>query len=135
MRSGFSGNARHIRGAAVCVAALVTTTVIPAAAPSAAQPSLQFSVFAHTSIPLVDIVWTGRQFLLVRNTDTVLTAMSARGRVGAVFATLPRLVEETRCVASPGAHGFARGAVYCHTPDNRIYRISPDGRQIRILAT
>jgi len=135
MRSAFSANARHIRRVGVCVAALVATTAIPAAAPSAPQPSLQFSVFAHTGIPLVDIVWTGRQFLLVRNTDTVLTAMSARGQVGAVFATLPRLVEETRCVASPGAHGFPKGAVYCHTPDNRIYRISPDGRQIRTVAT
>jgi hypothetical protein len=61
--------------------------------------------------------------------------MDARGVVGAVFATLPRLVEETRCIASPGAHGFPAGEIYCHTPDNKIYRLSADGRRIRILAT
>ena len=102
---------------------------------SAAKPALRFSVFSHTGIGLVDIVWTGSQFLLVQNTDTVLTTMDTSGRVGAVFARLPRLVEETRCVASSGNHGFARGLIFCHTPDNKIYRLSADGGSIDVLAT
>ena len=32
-------------------------------------------------IGLVDVVWTGEQFLLVQNTDTVLTSMDTAGRV------------------------------------------------------
>ena len=136
MRSGFSDDALPAARRVLAVAvALAATSAIPAAAPSATQPSLRFSVFSHTGIPLVDILWTGRSFLLVRNTDTVLTSMDTRGVVGDVFATLPRLVEETRCVAPPGAHGFRKGEIYCHTPDNRIYGISADGRRIRVLAT
>jgi hypothetical protein len=136
MRSGFGADGlRRARRLLILAVALAATSMIPAAAPSATLPLLQFRVFSHTGIPLVDILWTGRSFLLVRNTDTVLTAMDSRGVVGEVFATLPRLVEETRCVPSPGAHGFPAGDVYCHTPDNKIYRISADGRRIRLHAT
>ncbi len=119
----------------VVLVAVAAAAILDGAAPSAAPPSLQFTVFSHTGIGLVDIVWTGKQFLLVQNTDTVLTTMDTAGRVGPVFARLPRLVEETRCVASPGAHGFPAGLVYCHTPDNKIYRLSADGRSIDVLAT
>jgi hypothetical protein len=114
--------------------ALAALTLVASGA-SAAHPVLRFTVFSHTGIGLVDIVWTGQTFLLVRNTETELTTMSATGEVGAVFARLPRLVEETRCIASPGRHGFPAGVVYCHTPDNRIYRLSADGRQIDVFAT
>jgi hypothetical protein len=43
-------------------------------------------------------------------------------------------VEETWCRLSPGAHGFARGDIYCHAPDNTIYRISPDGSAVDVFA-
>lgn len=117
------------------VAGALAALTLAAPGASAARPALQFTVFSHTGIGLVDIVWTGKQFLLVQNTDTVLTTMDTAGRVGPVFARLPRLVEETRCVASPGTHGFARGLIFCHTPDNKIYRLSADGRSIDVLAT
>ena len=42
------------------------------------------------------------------------------------FASMPRLVEETRCRPSPGAHGFPPGAIFCHAPDNTIYQIDAD---------
>jgi hypothetical protein len=51
------------------------------------------------------------------------------------FATMPRQVEETRCRLSPGAHGFAAGDIYCHSPDNKIYRISSDGKTVTVFAT
>jgi hypothetical protein len=41
---------------------------------------------------------------------------------------MPKLTEETRCRTSPGAHGFPAGYVYCHAPDNTIYRLAPDGK-------
>jgi hypothetical protein len=47
---------------------------------------------------------------------------------------MPRQVEETRCSPSPGAHGFAAGDLYCHSPDNKIYRISPDGKTVTVFA-
>src|SRR5439155_4337550 len=51
------------------------------------------------------------------------------------FAAMPRQVEETRCRLSPGAHGFVAGDIYCHSPDNKIYRISPDGKTVTVFAT
>jgi hypothetical protein len=133
-RSGCAGEMSCARRLPAVLAA-ASAAVLAGAAPSAAPLSLRFSVFSHTGIGLVDIVWTGKQFLLVQNTETVLTTMDTAGRVGPVFAQLPRLVEETRCIASPGAHGFPAGSVYCHTPDNKIYRLSADGRTIDVLAT
>jgi hypothetical protein len=47
---------------------------------------------------------------------------------------MPSFVEETRCRLSPGAHGFAAGDVYCHAPDNTIYRIAGDG-SVTVFAT
>lgn len=48
---------------------------------------------------------------------------------------MPRLVEETRCILSPGTHGFPAGAIFCHSPDNKIYEISPDGANKTVFAT
>jgi hypothetical protein len=117
------------------LAGALAALALSAPGSSATTPALRFTVFSHTGIGLVDVVWTGAQFLLVQNTDTVVTSMDTAGRVGPVFARLPRLVEETRCIASPGTHGFARGLIFCHTPDNKIYRLSADGRSIDVLAT
>jgi hypothetical protein len=49
------------------------------------------------------------------------------GRVTGLFATMPNIVEETRCVPSPGRFGFPKAGLFCHAPDNRIYRLAPDG--------
>ena len=41
---------------------------------------------------------------------------------------MPKLVEETRCRPSTGRHGFTAGTLYCHSPDNVIYRIDASGK-------
>jgi len=45
------------------------------------------------------------------------------------------MTEETRCAVSPGGHGFPADQIYCHVPDNRIFRVSPDGKTIRLFAS
>lgn len=120
---------RLIAFAALILAALA---IVPA---RAATPTLHFQVFARTGLRLADIVWTGRRFLYVENTSSRIVAAGPHGMPFTPFATLPRQVEETRCRPSPGTHGFPARAIYCHAPDNKIYRISADGKTITVLAT
>jgi hypothetical protein len=114
--------------AALAVAAVVTM------AASTSAPTVHFRVFARTGLRLTDIVWTGRQFLYVDNTTNRVAAAGPSGMPLTPFAQMPRQVEETRCSPSPGAHGFATGDLYCHSPDNKIYRISPDGKTVTVFA-
>jgi len=81
------------------------------------------------------IAWTGRQFLYVENTANTVWAAPPAGQPVHRFATLPKLVEETRCILSPGLHGFPPGVVYCHSPDNKLYEISSNGSKITVFAT
>src|SRR5919201_7084592 len=117
---------------ALAVAAVVTTAA-GAAAPTV--PSVHFHVFARTGLRLTDIVWTGRQFLYVDNTTNRVAAAGPSGTPLRPFAQMPRQIEETRCRLSPGAHGFAAGDLYCHSPDNKIYRITADGKTVTVVAT
>jgi hypothetical protein len=117
----------------LAVALLLALTAVPAAA--APAPTLHFSVFAQTGLRLTGVVWTGSQFLYVENTTNAIYAGDAKGGSLRPFAALPNVVEETRCAPSPGRHGFARGWIYCHLPDNRIFRISRDGTQIRLFTS
>jgi hypothetical protein len=120
----------------LALAALAAAAALLAvAASSAASPTLRFRVFSRTGIALTDVLWTGKQFLLVENTKNDLHVLDASGKLRGVFADLPKMTEETRCVLSPGTHGFPADVVYCHTPDNKIYRISPDGQKIEVFAT
>ncbi len=114
---------------ALAAAALVTT------AAGAGAPTVHFRVFARTGLRLTDIIWTGQQFLYVDNTTNHVAAAGPSGMPLTPFVTMPRQVEETRCRLSPGAHGFAAGDLYCHSPDNKIYRISPGGKTVTVLAT
>ena len=111
----------------LAVAAGVTT------AAGASAPTVHFHVFARTGLRLTDVVWTGRQFLYVDNTTNRVAAAGPSGMPLRPFAQMPRQVEETRCRLSPGAHGFAAGDLYCHSPDNKIYRISPNGKTVTVL--
>jgi hypothetical protein len=108
-----------------------------AAAPAAAgpPPALHLDVFVRTGIRLTGVVWTGRQFLYIENTKNAIFAGDARGGPLRPFAALPSMVEETRCAVSPGGHGFPAGGIYCHVPDNRIFRISRDGKTVRLFAS
>ncbi len=93
------------------------------------------TVFARTGMNMDSILWTGSRFLYVVNTEnTALTAPPA-GMPLTAFATMPKLVEETRCIMSPGTHGFPAGVFFCHSPDNKIYEISADGSKMSVFAT
>lgn len=92
-------------------------------------------MIVKTTQKLDSIVWTGRQFLYVQNTANTIFAAPPAGRPLHRFATMPRLVEETRCVLSPGRHGFPAGAIFCHSPDNKIYEISANGSSTTVFAT
>jgi hypothetical protein len=112
---------------------LVALAAAPAAA--APPPALHLDVFARTGIRLTSVVWTGRQFLYIENTTNAIFVGDARGGPLRPFAALPSMVEETRCAVSFGGHGFPAGGIYCHVPDNRIFRISRDGKTVRLFAS
>jgi hypothetical protein len=119
---------------------LLVLSVLPAAlaAPSAAAPErpvLHFKVFARTGIRLTDVVWTGSRFLYVENTTNAVSAAGPAGTPVRKFASLPKMSEETRCVVSPGGHSFPAHWIYCHTPDNKIYRLSRTGKRVSVFAT
>jgi hypothetical protein len=80
-------------------------------------------------------VWTGQQFLYVDNTTNRVSVSGPSGSPFRSFASMPRQVEETRCRVPTGGHGFASGDVFCHSPDNKIYRISSDGASVSLFAT
>jgi len=87
---------------------------------AAASPALSFRVFARTGRMMDSIVWTGTQFLYVENTANSVWASPPAGVPIREFARMPSEVEETRCILSPGTHGFPPGVVFCHSPDNKI---------------
>jgi hypothetical protein len=99
-----------------------------------AAPNIQFRVYADTGIRLTDVVWTGSGFLYVENTTNAVFSAGPSGAPLTQFASMPKVVEETRCRLSPGAHGFPAGEIYCHAPDNVIYRISQDGSSVSVFA-
>lgn len=119
------------------LAGLLASCSATAAAPGSAPtgPTLRFHVITKTRQKLDSIVWTGRQFLYVQNTTNTVWSAPPVGRPLQRFATMPKLVEETRCILSPGRHGFPPGAIFCHSPDNKIYEISPDGTNTTVFAT
>jgi hypothetical protein len=103
---------------------LAVVVLVLASSADAATP-ITLRVYAHTGLRLADVVWDGRAFLYVENTTNTVWR---EGSPPTLFASMPRLVEETRCRMSPGAHGFPAGFLYCHAPDNAVYRIAPDGK-------
>lgn len=105
-----------------------------AATSAAPQLSIQFNVFVHTEIPLGDVLWTGREFLYTTETLGEVWASDASGTNLRRFIALPREIEEMRCRRSPGAHGWRRGDIYCHSPGNVIYRLAPDGSSYVVFA-
>jgi hypothetical protein len=107
----------------------------PARGRDRVTPTLRFNVFIKTTQLLDSLVWTGKQFLFVQNTANTVWAAPPAGQPLQQFATMPGLVEETRCVLSPGKQGFPPGAIFCHSPDNKIYEISPDGASVTVFAT
>ena len=119
---------------AFAAAAVLAATVVCSAAGAAPAPSISFRVFAAPGLPMDNIVWTGSKFLYVENTANVVYSAPAAGLPLAAFAFMPDEVEETRCVLSPGAHGWPAGVLFCHAPDNRVYEISASG-SVKLFAT
>lgn len=119
------------------VAAIVTLGLAGAGPPpaAAAPPVLPFHVLARVGRHMDSVLWTGSRFLYVENTANTVWSAPAAGAPIAAFASMPRVVEETRCILSPGAHGFPAGVVFCHSPDNKIYEISADGSSVSLFAT
>jgi hypothetical protein len=113
--------------------AFVLASAAPGQVP--ASPTLSFQVVTQTTQRLDSLVWTGRQFLYVQNTTNTVWAAPPAGSPLEQFATMPNLVEETRCVLSPGRQGFPPDAIFCHSPDNKIYEISPDGSSVSVFAS
>jgi hypothetical protein len=120
---------------ASCGSTAATPRRVALARPAAPPATLTFDVIARTTQKLDSIVWTGRQFLYVQNTANTVWSAPPAGRPLHKFATMPRLVEETRCILSPGSHGFSAGVIFCHSPDNKIYEISPDGATKTVFAS
>jgi hypothetical protein len=108
----------------VLLALAVTVPCVTASAGARTTP-ITMSVHAHTGLRLTDVVWTGTRFLYVENTTNTVWAA---GTPPTKFASMPKVVEETRCRVSPARHGFPADAVYCHSPDNVIYRIDASGK-------
>lgn len=92
-------------------------------------------MFAHTKQNMDSIVWTGTQFLYVQNTQNTVWAAPPKGLPVHVFATMPKLTEETRCLLSAGTHGFPAGVIFCHSPDDKIYEIPRKGGNATVFAT
>jgi hypothetical protein len=114
----------------------VAAAAAPASAPAApaALPTLHFTVFAHTDLPLGDVVWTGTRFLYNAENLGKLETSDATGRDFQPFASLDQGGEEMRCLPAPTQPAFWPAGIYCHTPDNRILRYSPDGSSVTELA-
>jgi hypothetical protein len=115
---------------ALVIAGLLVTAV-PASG-AAAGPSLHFTVFARTGLPLSQVRWDGREFLYISENTGQIAAADADGGNQRPFATFVPGGEETRCVPAP-AHFWPAG-IYCHTPDNRILRIGETGTPVTQLA-
>jgi hypothetical protein len=81
------------------------------------------------------IVWTGNGFYLVQNTANTIWSAPPAATPLQQYALMPNMVEETRCVLSPGTHGFPAGVLFCHSPDDKIYEIGPGGSSVNVFAT
>lgn len=121
---------RVVLGLALTVVALATASIA-----EAGEPYIHVSVFAHTGLNVDSVLWTGSQFLYVVNTQNTVWSAPPAGVPLTLFVTMKALVEETRCIPSPGTHGFPAGVIFCHSPDNQIYELSADGTQTSVFAT
>lgn len=106
------------------VALLLSTTAATAA--SATEPTLRFKLFTTTNLPLGQVLWTGSDFVYTAEDVGTIETSDARGRNLEPLASFRQGGEEMRCAGSIGRPYWPAG-LYCHTPDNRILRISHDG--------
>jgi hypothetical protein len=115
----------------VRLALLVALVAVPAAS-SATGPTLHFTVFAQTDLPLGQALWTGREWLWNAENDGKIEAADADGRNVRAFAAFDQGGEEMRCSVPPNK--LWPEGVYCHTPDNRVVRLDRNGSNLTQLA-
>jgi hypothetical protein len=118
------------RRLSLCVA-LGLLAAAPSATP-AGGPSLHFTTFVTTDLPLGQVVWSGREFLYNTENTGKIMASDATGHNFRPFASFDLGGEEMRCHPNPTK--LWPDGIYCHTPDNRILRLSVDGSSITELA-
>jgi hypothetical protein len=116
------------------LALAAATVLLGAGASAAAAPTLTFTTFAHTDLPLGQVVWTGSGFLYLPENLSQIEAADATGGNARPFAAFPGGLagEEVRCAVPVIA--YWPDGIYCHLPDNRILRIARDGSSMVLLA-
>jgi hypothetical protein len=119
---------------ALALIGMLAAALVTASDARAPVATLHFRVLVHTGIKLTDVAWTGNGFLYLENTTNTVWSAPPAGKPLTVFASMPRAVEETRCRVSPGTHGWEPGVIFCHAPDNTIYRITADGHSVTVFA-
>jgi hypothetical protein len=100
---------------------------IVAGAAGAAPAPIQFALFVQTDLPLGGIATKPGGWVYTSENEGRFETSDARGGGLKELARIDQGGEEVRCEASPGGAGFARGAVYCHFPDDRIVRLRATG--------
>jgi hypothetical protein len=110
---------------------LLAFAAVQAAAP-ASGPTLHFTLFAQTDLPLGQAMWTGREWLWNAENLGQIEATDADGRNVRPFAAFDQGGEEMRCAVPPNK--YWPDGVYCHTPDNRIVRLNRDGSNQTVIA-
>jgi hypothetical protein len=113
------------------IAVLLALIAVPSAAPASA-PTLHFTIFAHTDLPLGQVTWTGREFLYLSENLGTIEAANANGSTVRQWAAIDQGGEEMRCSVPPNL--YWPDGVYCHTPDNRVIRFMRDGSSFTQLA-
>lgn len=117
-------------------AALVAAGAAVADAASGASPGLRLERLVRSGLGLGDVVVAGDRLLLVAETTGQIRSTALDGSGLRRFARLPRVSEELRCrVAPAGLAGFTPGEVWCHAPDNVIWRIGAGGGAATKVAT
>jgi hypothetical protein len=116
------------------LAALLLSVCADPGSPALAAPRLTFSVFAHTGLPLGDMLWTGPLFVYTAEGRRAVYTMDASGQGLRVRTNVPQNNGEMRCILSPGVHGFAAHAIYCHAAQGAIYRIDTTNWTVRQIA-
>jgi len=119
---------------ALAIIAILAAVLVTASDARGPVATLHFRVLARTGIKLTDVTWTGNSLLYLENTTNTVWSAPPAGKPLTIFASMPRAVEETRCRVSPGTHGWEAGVIFCHAPDNTIYRITADGSSVTAFA-
>jgi hypothetical protein len=117
---------------AAAALSVASVFVCVASASSASAPTLTFKLFVNTSLPLGQVLWTGSSFVYIAEHQGQLLTSDPQGENVQPFANFTQGGDEMRCATSIGAPYWPSG-VYCHTPDNRILRITSDGKTITLL--